>query len=228
MGVIYKITNLINDKVYIGMTIYTSRNRWSEHIKESKNQLSPGYNYLLHKAIRKYGEENFKIEDVEVTIDEQLACREIYWIGELNSILPNGYNMVLSRKKVYKYTTSGELIKVFNSIEDAANSVGVDRSTISRCCSGQNGKQSSKGFIWSFNLIDIPIDKKIKLYKEPILQLDLSGTIILEHVSSAEAAKAIGIKSSAHISECCRGKRKTAYGFKWQFKNDKLAQAATK
>ena len=61
---IYKITNLINSKVYIGQ----SRNieeRWKEHIEKGNNQNSEEYNYPLYQAFRKYGIDNFKFEILE-------------------------------------------------------------------------------------------------------------------------------------------------------------------
>lgn len=87
---IYKITNIVTNKIYIGKTIKTLTERMSRHFWSAiKN--SP---YYLHKSIKKYGKENFIIEEIEVCNSlEQLNEREIYWIKELNSKIPNGYNM---------------------------------------------------------------------------------------------------------------------------------------
>lgn len=54
-----------------------------------------------------------------------------------------------TKKKVGQYDkNTNELIKIHDSIKDAAAAVNVDRSCISRCCSGK--KKSSRGFVWRF------------------------------------------------------------------------------
>ena len=79
--VIYKTTNLVNGKVYVG--------------KDMKNDpLYMGSGKLLRSAICKYGEENFVKEILEVCEDAvHLSSRESYWIEQLSSIAPNGYNL---------------------------------------------------------------------------------------------------------------------------------------
>lgn len=87
MGYIYKITNNINGKCYIGKTERTIKVRWSEHIRLSRLKLD----LPLYRAFSKYGVDNFSIEEIEqcdsTTIDE----REIYWIDYFNSYR-KGYN----------------------------------------------------------------------------------------------------------------------------------------
>jgi len=53
MGYIYKITNQVNQKIYIGKTISSISTRFSQHLWESFNPKCNGYNFILHKAIRK-------------------------------------------------------------------------------------------------------------------------------------------------------------------------------
>ena len=67
-GNIYKITNLINNKIYIGQTINPISQRWSAHKSHAKN----GSTHKLGRAIRKYGEENFKIELISQYPTEEL------------------------------------------------------------------------------------------------------------------------------------------------------------
>ena len=82
---IYKIINNVNDKIYIGQSNDPNR-RFEEHCKYDRD------NTLIHKAIRKYGREHFKMEIIEWT--KNYNEREKYWIKKLNSLSPNGYNMV--------------------------------------------------------------------------------------------------------------------------------------
>lgn len=80
--IIYKITNLINNKIYIG-----------QDIKNNPKYFGSGISIKL--AIKKYGKENFKKETLEICSDEkQMDEREIHWIKELNSTNRKiGYNI---------------------------------------------------------------------------------------------------------------------------------------
>lgn len=91
--IIYKITNLINNKIYIGQTVHTLQERWMGHVWDAKNKSYT--NRPLLNAILKYGEDNFTIEPVEECYSkEELDAREIYWIDKLNTRDRNiGYNV---------------------------------------------------------------------------------------------------------------------------------------
>ena len=76
MFTVYKITNKINNKCYIGSSIRTEK-RWKQHINASNNPNSPHYNYPLYQAFRKYGIDNFKFEILEQRECGELEIREI-------------------------------------------------------------------------------------------------------------------------------------------------------
>lgn len=84
MMIVYKTTNLINGKIYVGQDRYN-------------NVLYLGSGLLLHKAIKKYGIENFSKEIIEECFSEKdLNEKEIFWIKTLNSINPSiGYNIAI-------------------------------------------------------------------------------------------------------------------------------------
>lgn len=85
MYYIYKITNTINNKCYIGKTI-DPKKRFKYH-KTSND-------YVIHKAIHKYGVENFKFEVIDKTeYNEQINELEKYYIKYFNTLTPNGYNV---------------------------------------------------------------------------------------------------------------------------------------
>ena len=88
MQFIYKITNLINNKIYIGKTTNVN-NRWSQHKSCIGN---PKYDTPLYRAMLKYGIENFIIEIVDKTTSDLIDDLEIKWIAESNSIKV-GYNV---------------------------------------------------------------------------------------------------------------------------------------
>lgn len=80
---IYKITNLVNGKAYIGQTY------WSLDARFNKHCTSP---YPIGKAIRKHGRENFTIELIEKTTSQDANRREITMIAAFDTQRPNGYN----------------------------------------------------------------------------------------------------------------------------------------
>ena len=94
-GYIYKITCLITNEIYIGMTTRTIEERFKEHIREAQRERD---NRHFHNAIRKYGEQNFTIEKLcsismptREELNKQLAIKEVEYINEYNSF-ENGYN----------------------------------------------------------------------------------------------------------------------------------------
>lgn len=89
IGYIYKITNDINNKVYIGKTLKSITKRFTEHIHESTRKRSE--KRPLYIAMNKYGIEHFSIELVEEVDSSILEEREIYWIQQYNSY-HYGYN----------------------------------------------------------------------------------------------------------------------------------------
>ena len=85
--IIYKITNKINGKVYIGQTVRSLRDRWYGHCNAPTNT-------AIHHAIVKYRKENFTIEQIDsAKTREELDQKEIYWIQFYDCLAPNGYNV---------------------------------------------------------------------------------------------------------------------------------------
>lgn len=85
---IYKITNNVNGKMYIGQTIKSIEKRFKNHCKKSSCCL-----YLKH-AIQKYGKDNFNVLLINTQPNKELAnLEEQRLIIEYNTIAPNGYNL---------------------------------------------------------------------------------------------------------------------------------------
>ena len=114
-GFIYKITNDINDKVYIGKTLSSIEKRFQEHKKDSTRPQME--NRPLYRAMNKYGCDHFQIELIEEAAIEILSQREEYWIAFYHSY-ENGYNATKGGdgKQLYDYDAivagflSGKLI----------------------------------------------------------------------------------------------------------------------
>ena len=97
MGYIYGIQNQINNKWYIGQSIYYPKERWRQEIAGY-----PQHNMVISKAIKKYGVKNFKFCLLEEVKEEKLDEREIFWIAKKDSYY-NGYNSTKGGKSHIGY-----------------------------------------------------------------------------------------------------------------------------
>ena len=133
MSAIYVITNLINQKQYVGKTSYSIEKRWKEHCYDSKkndvNKHRPLYN-----AIQKYGVENFSISLLEDNIqDNEINEREKFWISKLNTYY-QGYNATLGgdgQNRIDRIKLK-ELYDLGYNNREIADIMGFERSNISR------------------------------------------------------------------------------------------------
>lgn len=131
MGHIYKITNKINGKVYVGQTIKPVEKRFSQH---RHNYDKPYFEHLvLYKAFKKYGLENFVFEEIESVDDSLLDEREKYWISFYNSYY-DGYNSTLGGRTVSLYSWDiDDIVEKYMTLKSArkvAAEIGCDHSTI--------------------------------------------------------------------------------------------------
>ena len=137
MAYIYKITNTINNKAYVGQTVYSLEKRFADHIKDSTK---PTHSKRpLYKAMLKYGYASFIIEAIEELADDSdlLNDREIYWIDKLHTYckdpLGPGYNATLGggSKMLYDRSAIIEFLLGNNCLKDAAIAFNCTTDTIS-------------------------------------------------------------------------------------------------
>ena len=279
MGYIYKITNDVNSKVYIGMTTQTVDIRWRKHLENAHY-----VDYYLYRSMRVLGVKHFHIENIENVKDELLSEREQYWIKFYDSYL-NGYNMTRggegnrlhsketiyalwdeglsisqiadaiksvrsvvyeclldydnysvqesirrrtenNKKKVCQFDINGNLINTFNSESEARSHIGASRGSIGNCCNNFDKYKTAKGYIWLWEDQKYLIQERVKQLRisrrsvpimQQVAQLDINGNIIAVFASAKEAAKSFGRKKDSHIGDCCKGRRKTCFGYRWQF-----------
>lgn len=208
--VIYKTTNLINGKFYVGKD-------------EVNNPNYLGSGKILKMAINKNGITNFKKEILEVcSSKEELNEREKFWISEL-SATTLGYNIAeggtggktkFNTINVYQYSKDGEFIKKWSSAAEIERELKFDQSAITKACKGK--LLSVKGFIWSYeNNIQPYKDTRVK----PILQYDKKGHFIKEWGSINEVKKQFNI-NDRHIQLVLDKPNKTAKGYIWLRKSD--------
>lgn len=214
---IYKIENLINHKIYIGQSIEIEK-RWQKHLNAKDN-------FVIHKALQKYGKENFSFQIIEECDLLDLDNKEQYWINYYNSLIPNGYNMILGGsngagfakgKKVLQYTLDGVFIKEYNSANQASNQTGVCHSDICKCCRGDAPRAGE--YQWKYSGDDKEI-KPIKVRTDfSVLQIDKNTDEIIKEFSSLKEASEQTHIAKSIICRVCNGKGKTAGGFKWKYK----------
>lgn len=203
--VIYKTTNIINGKYYVG--------------KDEKN--NPDYlgsGKILKTAIIKYGRENFKKEILETCVDRKvLNERERFWINSL-SATTLGYNITeggaggqTKFKTVVQYDLNGKFIKEWVSAALANKILNIDDSSILKVCKGK--LNSCGGFIWSFN-----IKENIENYKDTrtieILQYNKSGELIKIWPSIVDIKNELKI-GDRQIQQTLDKPNLTAKGFIW-------------
>ena len=199
MGYIYKITNHINGKVYIGQTRNLIEYRWQHHLYKGRNPDKPDTDYPLYRAMRKYGLENFSILQVEEIDNEFLDERECYWIQQENSLTPNGYNCDLGGKGVSRYNYD-EILKYYfteanENASETARKFGCSLQTILKILEANDF--SAKG------------------HKQKIYQISLKdGSIIKEFNSLVEAEKEMNI-SHTQLWSALNYQAKSAGGYAW-------------
>ena len=206
MAYIYKITNILNGKIYIGKTERTVEERIKEHIQDSRRRISE--KRPLYDAINKYGFSNFKVDIIEET--DSPEEREQYWIEYYQSF-KYGYNATLGGdgKRYLDYELIAEIFKQTGNAIQTAKKVNCSVDSVETVIKKYN---LGEYYHWNHN-------------NKPINQFDLNNNYIMTYGSALEAAKALGKITStskgatSHISDVCRGKRKTAYGYIWRFVN---------
>ena len=132
-GFIYKITNTINGKSYIGQTIQNVKERFYQHCATKCSKAVS--NMAIHRAIKKYGKSNFTVEVIEEIDSANLNDRERYWIKYYNSY-NNGYNSTKGGQdgcKPFKDLYVESIIKEYNtgkSLRTLGTIFKVDKQTI--------------------------------------------------------------------------------------------------
>lgn len=152
-GIIYKITNKINKKVYIGQTINDFDTRYHSNIEKNTHSEE------IKKDIKKYGIKNFEIiKEFDVAYSkEELDEKEIFYIDLYDSFF-SGYNKTLggdmrcqgiyhpASKPVVCLNTKQEYTNIF----EAAKTLNANVNSISRCCRGEYKRVIIKNKSFSF------------------------------------------------------------------------------
>ena len=211
MGYIYKVTNNINGKMYIGQTRRTIEQRWKQHIYDSfNNSLDTS---AFHCAIRKYGIEAFKIEQVEECDNEQLNNRETYWINYFDTF-HNGYNLTTGGEHPWKWE-SKEVLSLWNKgfgVKEISKQLNISPKMVSDRLKSEN--------ITRDEIINRGAKKGGKTKRLPIYMYDRNGNYLAGFNSKYEAAEAIGYNGRANSGAFVLS---TVHGYQFKrYKTDKI------
>jgi len=237
MTCIYKITNIINNKFYIGSAV-DFKKRKSSHLYYFKNQKHQDY---FQKAYNKYGEENFLFEVLEIVENKnKLLEREQFYLDSLTPWRRNiGYNIakIAGSQLGFKHSEKTKLLlSKIQTGKSYADKVGEDKAKdwIEKTRKSNTGKKRTEeykigrsgennqfyGKTHSGEVRKIISNSKIG--KDPwnkgvnILQFDISNNFIQE-ITLHDIQINLGIKKP-NVVKCCKGERKTAGGFIWRYK----------
>ena len=194
---LYKITNLINGKVYIGQSIHPDK-RWWEHRNKAKKNFDK---YPIHLAISKYGEKNFSFEILEWSEDYDNREKEL--IQEYNSISPNGYNVAIGGSSILlkgknhpRNTVTDE--NLYRVIEDLRNGKLTDRAIAKKySLTDKIIADINHGYSHRLNDISYPIREKRgrqKLTKEQVNEIKI--LLKTTSLSYTQIAKQFGVTKS--------------------------------
>lgn len=209
---IYKIENLINGKIYIGQSV-DIQYRFRNHKSESFNPKSNAYDTAIHRAIRKYGVDNFSFDVIEECDQDKLREREVYWINYYQSF-GNGYNL----------TSGGEGVPTVNikqtqklwdnglSIKEIAQNLNCQQHTVIRILESYDKYSKQESYKRGR-------ENARKKMNKTVLQYDLYGVFIQKYESIEAASIATNIKRN-NISSALTGKVLSAGGYQWTYDGD--------
>lgn len=245
MGVIYLRTNRYNGKKYVGQAtnLEERQRKW--------NSLSQHYaGKAIYNARKKYGIEAFDFEILKECEDEELNYWEKYYIEKLNTKVPNGYNMTdggegrsgssvseETRKKLSE-AQKGEKNNMYGKNHTEETKKKISETLKGRKFSEETKKKMSekkKGIKRSEetkkklseankgkHLSEETKKKLSEIRSKTVLQIDNNtNKVIAEFHSIIEIKRQLGY-SKGNICQCCNGKRKTAYGYIWRYKEINL------
>lgn len=241
---IYCITNKVNGKKYVGQTIRDLKERWKQHKNRSKH-----VDFLLYRAMRKYGTNNFEIEIIDTAKNQnELNEKEFFWIRQLDTMSPNGYNAIAGSNGIKIFTTqyrqklSAKLrerwldsdyrnkmislnsgnkhwTKFKNFSQESKNKMSVSRKKYKPTIVQKQKISLKMEQVW----LDDEYRRKALNGLEKATEKCKKPVINLDttkiYNSVIEASEDTGIEQR-NIAAVCRGTRNKAGGFRWAYLNN--------
>lgn len=212
--IVYKATNKINNKVYIGITTKTLEHRKRIHIRDSKTK-----NTYFYRALRKYGENNFEWEIIDsAETMEELEELERYYINLYDSFnnKKKGYNSTSGGHNLYEITDEERHNRSKRAKGKNNPMYGVESPMKGKHFTEEHKSKISNALKKSYRPHVVggsnPSAKKV---------INLDTKEIFETLT--DASKKYGI-SRQMIGKVCNGHNKTAKGFRWAFIEDGIVK----
>lgn len=200
---IYKTTNKINGKNYIGQ----------HRISSPKTPYYIGSGKLLLKAIKKYGKENFENEIIYVCTEDNVDLYEMFFIAYFKAKGKAEYNIEKGGKGC-KSNTIEKMSKSHRNRKHTEESKRkISNSKLGHFVSEESKEKMRKAKIGkSVENGDIPFESSIKKSVGKVICIETNEVYNFAN----EASKKTGVNVT-NILRCCHGTRKTAGGYHWQF-----------
>lgn len=231
--IVYKTTNLINGKIYVGVH-RTNVDVFDGYIGHGVTNRDKKKTVLIGfpAAVRKYGYKNFKRETLFEYEDTEEGRKQAYQkeeeIVNLDFVKSSKtYNLTIGgsgglryilEKKIAQYKLDGTFIRYWNSIKEASESLNINAGNISACALGKY--HHAGNYQWRYYKDSDENIEEAVLKEKTVYQFDLAGNLIKVWKSASEAAKQFPNPKSARSAICqvCNKTRTSANGYYWSFK----------
>lgn len=230
-------------KKYIGYTKNDIETRWYQHLSKTHHKEDHS---ILHLAIEKYKEHNFKIYPIRVLecnssdeLIQQLKISEKECIEEYNTITPNGYNILHGGETtpinritpIFQYTMDGEYIRYFKSITEAIQINGFnDNPKSGKILNCLRGDHCAFGYLWdkslNDNVVQLHLEYNVNHRKicrrGHVVQLDMEMNVIKIYSSIADVSRQTGLSYSGIYIACSPNypRNYTCGKYFWMFEDD--------
>lgn len=236
---IYCHTNRVNGKKYIGMTSQSLKNRWRS---------GRGYKGCTEfdAAIKQFGWEAFDHEILGTNLSLEMACKaEKHFIEKLGSRFPNGYNLdgggIVGRNiSAVTKTRIGDRNRGRHPTEETRKKMSVARrgiefsdKTREKLSVANLGKtrtkeqknrlsEARKNLLRNNKELCETCSERMRFYgkekERAVFQYTKDDVFVKRHDSVRKAAESVGGKHS-NICKCCRGEKKSMYGYVWKYED---------
>lgn len=203
---LYCITNKINGKKYVGITKQGADRRFRQHINDAKR-----YKTVLHKAIRKYGPESFSLEILcKARSYDELIRMEKETIESLGTMHPNGYNMTYGGDSNWRLVSSEAMKARARKAGDTLLGFKHGKDFGEKVSRAKKGKPLS----------DSNLESIRKSKSNPVVCID-NGMVFYNGHEAKKWLNSVGFDKASYstVVAACRGRIKTAYGFRWKYKD---------
>ena len=218
--IVYEHVNLFNNKRYIGIISQIPEVRW---------QRGSGYreNTIFFRTIKKYGWDNFEhnilyegLSNREALEIESTLIKKYKSLGVSYNISDGYEELGISKRiPIIVYDTGGNYVGAYISIHKASIELGIPETNITMALSNKYNITQAKGYVFlkeGDNILD-KVNKRHSSARRPVIQLTKNGQILAEFNSVSDAANSLGCGTGS-ISNCLKGRYKTAAGYKWRYK----------